>query len=73
MCLLDMLVSLDLLILLFIIIVIIFNRRDGDIAVCYADTKKAANLLGWKAKRNLDDMCTDLWQWQSNNPNGFAK
>jgi UDP-glucose 4-epimerase len=49
------------------------KRRDGDIAVCYASTDKAENELGWKATRTLDNMCEDLWNWQSNNPNGFAK
>ena len=32
-------------------------RRQGDIAVCYADPSRAAQLLGWKATRNLQDMC----------------
>lgn len=31
--------------------------REGDIATCFADTKKAADVLHWTAKRNLDDMC----------------
>ena len=48
-------------------------RREGDIAVCYADTKKANTILNWKATRSLDDMCADLWKWQSMNPNGFSK
>ena len=48
-------------------------RREGDIAVCYAATTKAQAELGWTATRSLDDMCADLWRWQSNNPNGFNK
>ena len=32
-------------------------RREGDIAVCYADPAKATKHLGWSATRNLDDMC----------------
>jgi len=48
-------------------------RREGDIAVCYASTEKAAKELGWTATRTLQDMCNDLWTWQSNNPNGFSK
>lgn len=47
-------------------------RRPGDIAVCYADPAKAASEMGWKAVRGLDEMCRDLWSWQSKNPNGFA-
>jgi len=46
-------------------------RRDGDIAVCYAQTSKAETGLGWKAVRNLNDMCRDAWKWQSENPNGY--
>ena len=46
-------------------------RRSGDIAVCYAGTQKAEKELGWKATRNLKEMCTDAWRWQSENPNGY--
>lgn len=46
-------------------------RRPGDIATCYADPTKAEKELGWKAKRGLDEMMRDAWQWQSMNPNGF--
>lgn len=46
-------------------------RRDGDVAVLYAETAKAAEVLGWNAELNLEDMCTDLWRWQKNNPNGY--
>lgn len=43
---------------------VITKRRPGDIAECYANTDKAANLLGWKAEKNLEDMCRDTWRWQ---------
>lgn len=46
-------------------------RRPGDIAECYADPKKAFEVLGWKAEKNLEDMCRDSWNWQSNNKNGY--
>lgn len=46
-------------------------RRPGDIAECYADASKAENVLGWKAEKNLDDMCRDSWNWQSQNVNGY--
>ncbi len=46
-------------------------RRPGDIGTCYADSSKALTELGWKAKKNLEDMCRDSWRWQSHNPNGF--
>ena len=48
-------------------------RRPGDIATCYADPAKSAEVLGWKAERNLQDMCRDSWRWQSQNPKGFAE
>lgn len=46
-------------------------RRSGDIAMCYADSKKAYEELGWKAKHDISDMCRDSWRWQKNNPNGY--
>ena len=46
-------------------------RRAGDIASCYAQPTLARDLLGWKAERGLDAMCTDGWRWQSGNPFGF--
>ncbi|MFY9213097.1 MAG: GDP-mannose 4,6-dehydratase, partial [Tissierellaceae bacterium] len=49
----------------------ITNRRPGDIAICYADPSKAYKELGWKAEKNLKDMCRDAWRWQLNNPNGY--
>ena len=39
-------------------------RRPGDIAACYASPEKAARELHWRAKRNLEDMCRDLWNFQ---------
>lgn len=48
-------------------------RREGDIAMCYADPAKALRVLGWKAQRGLDEMCEDSWRWQSENPNGYQK
>ena len=41
-------------------------RRPGDVAACYADPALAANLLGWRAKRGIDEMCRDAWRWQQN-------
>ena len=46
-------------------------RRDGDIATCYSDPSKAFNELGWKAERDIEEMCEDSWRWQSQNPNGY--
>ena len=46
-------------------------RRPGDIATCYADPAKSAQVLGWKAERTLSDMVRDSWNWQSKNPMGY--
>ena len=46
-------------------------RRPGDVATCYSDPSKAARLLGWKAEKNVEDMCRDSWRWQSQNPKGY--
>ncbi|GMQ64025.1 UDP-glucose 4-epimerase GalE [Vallitalea maricola] len=51
----------------------IIERRPGDIGTCYADASKAYKELGWKAEKNLEDMCRDSWRWQSNNPNGYVE
>lgn len=50
----------------------ITSRRPGDIAVSYADCTKAKAELNWQASKNLRDMCTDTWRWQSANPYGYA-
>ena len=47
-------------------------RRPGDIATCYADASLAKKEMGWEAKLTLDEMCRDLWSWQSQNPNGYT-
>jgi UDP-glucose 4-epimerase len=52
---------------------IITERRPGDIAQCYADPSKALQELGWKAEKNLIEMCRDSWRWQKNNPHGYSE
>ncbi|MGE3835923.1 MAG: UDP-glucose 4-epimerase GalE [Acidimicrobiia bacterium] len=47
-------------------------RRPGDVAVSCADPSRAAELLGWRATRTLDDMCVDHWRWQQANPDGYG-
>ena len=51
----------------------IVDRRPGDLATVYASPDRSAEVLGWKAKYNLDDMCRDAWNWQSKNPMGYAE
>ncbi len=50
----------------------IVGRRPGDIATCYSDPSKAKEELGWVAERGIEEMCRDTWNWQKNNPNGYA-
>ncbi len=50
---------------------VITARRPGDVAQCYADATRAKEMLGWTAKKTLEDMCRDSWRWQSHNPNGY--
>ena len=49
----------------------IVDRRPGDIAKIYANPNKAKELLGWEAKRGIDEMCKSAWNWQSKNPKGY--
>lgn len=39
-------------------------RRSGDLAVYYADAKKARLLLGWEASRGIEEMCLSAWRWE---------
>ncbi|MFA9216335.1 MAG: UDP-glucose 4-epimerase GalE [Sphingomonadaceae bacterium] len=43
----------------------IVARRPGDIAACYADASLAERELGWKAERDVAQMCADAWRWQT--------
>jgi len=40
------------------------GRRAGDIATCFASPDKAKKELKWEAKRGLEEMCMDLWNFQ---------
>jgi UDP-glucose 4-epimerase len=51
----------------------IAERRPGDVAVTYADPSRAEKELGWKAQLGIDEMCTDVWRWQSRNPQGYVE
>ena len=43
------------------------DRRPGDIAECFADPTKAEMELGWKAEKELEEMCRDSWRFTQNN------
>jgi len=52
---------------------LIVDRRPGDIATCYAEPKLAADILGWQADRNLEQMCADAWRWREGSPKGYVE
>lgn len=49
----------------------IVERRQGDVAINYADCHFANSKLDWYAKRDLLKMCEDTWKWISMNPEGY--
>ena len=51
----------------------VVDRRQGDVASCYADPKKALDVLDWKAENGIEQMCEDLNRWQTMNPDGFVE
>lgn len=42
------------------------SRRQGDLPVVFADTKKSERELGFNAKFGIEEMCLDTWNWQKN-------
>jgi UDP-glucose 4-epimerase len=50
----------------------IVARRAGDVPAYWGDPSLARQRLGWTARRTLDDMCRDAWNWQRSNPQGFV-
>lgn len=47
----------------------ICDRRPGDVALCYADPKKAYDELNWKAELDIESMCKSAWQYAKNHIN----
>ncbi|KAG7163923.1 UDP-glucose 4-epimerase-like 2 [Homarus americanus] len=50
----------------------IVGRREGDVATMVACCALAELQLGWRATRDLNQMCADAWRWQSQNPDGYV-
>ncbi len=44
----------------------IIGRRPGDVAICFADTSKANQELGWKAEFGIEEMVRDSWKFEIN-------
>ena len=50
----------------------ITGRRPGDAVIRVADPSLAAQRLGRRTQRSLEDICRDGWAWQQANPNGYS-
>jgi UDP-glucose 4-epimerase len=48
------------------------GRRSGDVASSVASPKKANERLHWVANLSIDEATSSSWQWQSQNPDGYA-
>ena len=42
----------------------IVGRRPGDVISVYADTKKANEVLGWKAEKTMENALESAWKWE---------
>jgi UDP-glucose 4-epimerase len=52
---------------------VVLPRRPGDVPCLQASPEKAVDVLGWRARRTLAEMCRDGWAWQQANPQGYGK
>ena len=46
---------------------VVAPRRAGDIPECHANADKAFKELGWRAEKNVEDMCRDSWNFYLKN------
>ena len=49
----------------------VVERRPGDVPRLEACPQTAQSVLGWRARRSLEEMCRDGWAWQQANPAGY--
>lgn len=49
------------------------DRRLGDPVVVYGDNRRAAEVLGWKPTRDLEEVVASAWQWHSTHPEGYGE
>ena len=49
----------------------IVDRRSGDVASLIADAGLVEREWGWRTRRDLADMCRDVWTFQKQNPTGY--
>ncbi|MDA0188152.1 MAG: UDP-glucose 4-epimerase GalE [Proteobacteria bacterium] len=45
---------------------VITDRRPGDVPIYVARADKAAEVLGFRTEKGLDEMCASSWKWVSN-------
>ena len=50
-----------------------FPRRAGDPPQLIASHRKAADELGWRPRRGLEEMISSAWEWRRNHPRGYAQ
>jgi UDP-glucose 4-epimerase len=51
---------------------VVLPRRPGDVPCLQASPEKAVDVIGWRARRTLAEMCRDGWAWQQANPQGYG-
>ena len=51
---------------------VVSPRRPGDAVATYADPRRAAEVLGWRATRSLDEIIESAWRWHSTHLDGFT-
>ena len=44
---------------------------EGAKSVFPKITYLSLKVLGWKSSKSLDDMCRDMWNWQTRKLDGF--
>ncbi|MEL6952843.1 MAG: UDP-glucose 4-epimerase GalE [Pseudomonadota bacterium] len=45
----------------------IVERRPGDVPIYCAETSKAAEVLGFRTERSLEEICDSSWRWTMRN------
>ena len=48
------------------------GRRPGDVEASWADCTRARDELGWQARRGLDEMLADHWNFARLHPDGYG-
>ena len=48
------------------------SRRAGDAAAVWADARRAADELGWRATAGLEEIARSAVRWQERHPDGYA-